>query len=164
MLRTPDKCLEVRLQIMAEVPSIHDRIVAALARYNESYRHPSLRKLMVSDLYALFPDEAACAGAKCGWPEPWPNRDSPGVYLMLGADGVPLYVGKTWSLDARISSYFRYAIDGSRRCELRHPWKQIPMFVATIAVDDDKFFEAAGLEEYLIETLQPLDNARGIKS
>ena len=35
------------------------------------------------------------------------------------------------------------------------------MFLATIAVDEDKVFEAAGLEEYLIETLQPAENERG---
>jgi hypothetical protein len=154
----------VRLQTMNELSVIPTNILDAVKRYNEAFRHPSLRQLTVSDLYALFPDEPAGAAAKLKWPEPWPNGDSPGVYLVFGPALELLYVGKAWNLNSRVSSYFRYASDGSRRCELRHAWRHRPALIATIAVDADKFFEAAGLEEYLIETLRPLDNERGARN
>ena len=148
---------------MVEVPTIPAIVLEALGRYNETLRHPGLRRLVVSDLYALFPDEPPGINAKLKWPGPWPNGDNPGVYLMFDVRLKLLYVGKAWSLNSRVSSYFRYTNDGKRRCEMRHHWKHTPAFVATIAVDADKFFEAAGLEEYLIQTLQPIENERGVR-
>jgi hypothetical protein len=148
---------------MVEPPIVPANVLAALSRYNASFRHPSLRKLILSEFFALFPDESPGTAATLKWPDPWPNGDKPGVYLVFGSGLELLYVGKAWNLNSRVSSYFRYASDGSRRCELRHPRTHRPALVATIAVDEDKFFEAAGLEEYLIETLRPLDNARGAR-
>jgi hypothetical protein len=148
---------------MSTLPKQPKDVLAALRRYDDTIRHPALRRLDISDLYALFPDEPSAVGARLKWPNPWPNADSPGVYLIFGTGTELLYVGRAWNLNSRVSSYFRYASDGSGRCELRDEWQHRPAFVATIAVDDDKFFEAAGLEEYLIEALQPVENDRGIR-
>jgi hypothetical protein len=141
---------------------VPDRVNDELDYYHRTFRNASLQPLVVSDLYALFPDEAFSKNTKLHWPDKWPNADNAGVYLIFGEQLELLYVGKASNIDTRVSSYFRYTSDGTRRCEIKDSWKARPAFVATIAVDDDKTFEAAALEEYLITKLQPKENTRGV--
>lgn len=143
---------------------IPDSVHEAIRFYNADFRHPKLKPLAVSDLYALFPDELSVPHTGPKWPDPWPNADGPGVYLVFARNMELVYVGKsTSSLNVRVSSYFRYSRDGTRRCELKWEWRHTPCYIAIIAVDKDKFFEASALEEYLIDRMQPLENQRGIR-
>jgi len=140
-----------------------------LDRYSRSYRHPKLPALQLSDVYALFPANYARLpkGVTAGWPDKWPNADSPGVYLILDRQLNISYIGKASmgsTLGARLSSYFAYAKDGSERCRIVHDsWDIQPEFVATIAMPSRMAFEAAALEEYLIDRLQPPENAKGLR-
>ena len=48
-------------------------------------------------------------------------------------------------------------------CKIKGTWKkEEPFFVATVPVPDDTPFEAAALEEYLIQKFGPPDNTRGV--
>jgi hypothetical protein len=144
-----------------------ERVRELVQRYNNTYHHPSLRPLALSDIYSLFPDTKNPTSVTLGWPATWPCAGDPGVYLIFDCDMSLLYVGKAslnHTLGGRLSSYFQYARDGSRGCEVLGTWSARPVFVVTIAVDSDKAFEAPALEEYLIGELQPPDNTRGIRT
>lgn len=82
--------------------------------------------------------------ASLGWPGPWPHTGNPGVYLIFGSGMQLLYVGKATRLD----TYFRPAGDDGDACRIHRAdewWRARPEFVATIACDVDKGFEAPAL-------------------
>jgi excinuclease UvrABC nuclease subunit len=119
----------------------------------------------LSGVYALFPDEPQTVEAEGGWSDKWPQSDEAGVYLVFGGSGRLLYIGKAsmnQSIGNRLSFYF-----GSDRvdktCTIVHEgrWKERPMYIATVAVPREMRFEAPALEEYLIASLGPCDNANG---
>ena len=79
----------------------------------------------------------------------------PGVYLMKGADGAVLYVGKAASLRNRVRSYFQAPAGKERR--VRAMVKRIEdfEFIVTESVQ-----EALLLENLLIKQRKPFFNAR----
>jgi len=79
--------------------------------------------------------------------------ETPGVYLMKGARGKLLYVGKAGNLRRRVSSYFQKAHDGKTE-KLVTEIKKID-FKKT-----DTVIEALILEAELIKTLAPPYNIR----
>ena len=84
------------------------------------------------------------------------------VYFVFAKDGQLLYVGKAWHVGSRLGAYFDF--DENKRCRLiGRKWSREPAYVATIAPPEGMSFEAAGLEEYFIEVLnpRPTDNIRG---
>lgn len=81
----------------------------------------------------------------------FPNK--PGVYLMHGADGNIIYVGKAKSLKKRVSSYFRHAGFASPR--LRKLVDSI-RDISTIRTESE--VEALILENKLIKLYQPFYN------
>ena len=124
-----------------------EKINELLHRYHVTYRHPTLRPLVLSEIYSLHP-ETIDAAKSLQWPAIWPGCGDPGVYLILDAEMNLLYVGKasmSHNLAGRLSKYFQYAKDDSRRCHVLHVWSATPTFVLTIAVDADKEFEAPAL-------------------
>ena len=40
-------------------------------------------------IYALYPKEE-----EYGWPQPWPNPDSAGIYIFLDSNKTIVYIGK----------------------------------------------------------------------
>lgn len=120
------------------------------------WRHPDLPPLKVGEPYALFPDKAS-ADVKLHWNEKWPNSDDPGVYLIFSVSGLLLYVGKSWTLGGRLAAYF----GGRSDCRIKGNWKEDPQYVVTVAVPANRRWEAAGLEEFLIERLRPCNNTVG---
>jgi hypothetical protein len=139
-------------------------IEKALDFYNMEYRNPKLRKLTLSVLYSLHPDRSETSSSDLKWPaDKWPDVDKPGVYLVLDQEKKVLYVGKASlgrTIGSRLLTHFQYAKDGSKSCVPVGAWSRPPSYVITIGVD--KAFEAPSLEEYLIKTLRPSDNALGM--
>ena len=138
--------------------------------YMAHYRHPNLPRLEVSLPYDLFPNEHEGLQAKFSgrWPKHnWPDCDCKGVYLILDCKLSVIYIGKASmhnTLGYRLSGYFAYTNDGTGRCRIVHSdWGVRPEFVATIAVPERMGFEAAALEEFLIDRLQPRENTHGIE-
>src|SRR5579871_5591265 len=81
--------------------------------------------------------------------------DAPGVYMLLGADGRALYIGKAVSLRNRVRSYFQDSANHAPRTvalvERVHD-------VTTIVVNNE--IEALILEANLIKRHQPQFNVR----
>ena len=127
------------------------------------YRTERVPPITVSEAYALFPDENQ-PGAGPKWPDPWPNGNQQGVYLILDRDQRVLYIGKASmgnTMDSRLDSYFGYTDE--RLCKILGSWRERPKHVVTLAVPPGHGYEAVGLEEFLIDRLQPPENSQGIK-
>jgi excinuclease ABC subunit C len=81
--------------------------------------------------------------------------DGPGVYLMKGADGEVLYVGKAKQLRSRVRSYFRADPGSSPRTVLL---RRLIEDIDTIVVADEA--ESLLLENNLIKEHRPRFNVR----
>lgn len=147
--------------------STFEDLKSSLARYSAEFRHPSLRQLLVSGIYDLFPETGTPTNvpAESKWPDPWPNAESAGVYAMLDENLFVRYVGKASmksSIGRRLSSYFIYEDRANnKRCKLSHPegWLAHPRFVVSVPVSLS--FESPSIEEFLILQLLPPENLQG---
>jgi excinuclease ABC subunit C len=81
--------------------------------------------------------------------------DKPGVYVMHGADGNAIYIGKAKSLKKRVASYFRHEAFASPR--LARLVSEITD-ISTIRTESDA--EAMVLESRLIKLYQPFFNVK----
>lgn len=133
------------------------RAFQAVEHYDKTYRHPALRRLEVSGLYALHPEEPGSLSAEYRWPhDPWPLHDRPGVYLIFDRLLDLRYIGRAHVIGRRLADYFATAADGS--CRLRHStWRSAPSYLMAVAVE--RTFEAGALEEFLIGKLDPAENS-----
>ena len=135
----------------------------ALQEYCGKFRRADLPDLRLSGIYDLFPNEFRSSGVESSWPDKWPNSEEAGVYFIFGLGGSLLYVGKASMSDCiggRLSNYFG-ADKATGQCRVRHEWSTGPRYVATLAVAQNMPFEAAALEEFLIQRLPTTDNTRG---
>ena len=116
---------------------------------------------MLSDWYALFPDEPEAAGAAFKWPAKFPNTGKPGIYFIFDAQQSLLYVGMTTrDLNSRLGCYFGYESGWGSGCKIKDmqpTWKTRPCFVRTVAVQSLE--EAPFLEKFLIQALRPPENS-----
>ena len=72
-------------------------------------------------IYALYPKE------EYGWPQPWPNPDSAGIYIFLDSNKTIVYIGTASQMGARLDHYFGYGENG--KCILKDKRVEIfPMF------------------------------------
>jgi hypothetical protein len=143
-----------------------EQVEQAIKQYQATYRREGFPALTVGGLYALFPDEAENVDVAHQWDDSWPNSDEAGVYLIFGANGRLLYIGKASMnhyIGGRLSNHFgRDKLTKGCRVFHQDGWSERPMYIATVAVPHHMKFEASALEEYLIEHLRPSDNLRGI--
>lgn len=116
-------------------------------------------------MYALFPEEGSLpAEVTEKWPDNYPHYWRNGIYVVYGAGGEHLYVGKASHnvIGRRLDSYFAYDLQDEARKQCRvldAGWE--PKFIVTVAVPDQMPFEASALEEYLIRELNPTTNQVG---
>ncbi len=135
-----------------------DQVRRCLEDYEANFRRPGLPAPELKGMYALFPEEGVPESVQSRWNDPYPNADHEGVYLIFGRTGVLLFVGKA-SLGASIGGRLGTLFAGKNECRLLSAdWTERPTYVATVAVPDGMGFEAAALEEYLIQHLNPRDN------
>jgi len=86
--------------------------------------------------------------------DPSEYPESPGCYLMYGADGGLLYVGKAVNLRRRLASYFRKSATAHRKAEMIRRIRAIAIFL----VRNER--EALVLESNLIRCHAPSYNSR----
>ncbi len=138
-------------------------IQRAVDDYSRKYRRPGMAPIKVGQPYCLFPERLGSLRIELSgkWPESWPDGARKGVYLVLNRRTKVAYVGKasmSSAMGSRLSAWF----PGRASCKIKGTWKEEPFFVATVPVPDDTPFEAAALEEYLIQKFGPPDNTRGV--
>jgi len=137
----------------------HADALAAIERYERTYRSSSLAALRRSEVYDLFPDNG-----QYGWPEPWPFTDDAGVYIVMDSALEVLYVGTSARLGWRLSEYFVYQNRTTGPCKVKDSdWVRPPRYVFCIAVPEQFKCEAPALECFLIQELNPPNNRRGLK-
>ena len=134
-----------------------------LDNYKKQYRRSNFPDLKLSALYALRPDEALAVASD--WDKEWPNSNHAGVYFIFDSSYRLLYVGKASMKNCigdRLSAHFPND-KATKTCRIVGWYKQEqPMYVATVAIPHDIKFEAAALEEYLIDRFNPIYNFQGI--
>ncbi len=127
-----------------------DDVRAKIEEYQNRY---GLRQTQISELYDLKEDWKA--------DKSWYLAEAKGVYAILDDQEELLYIGKASlgsSLGARLSFWFVGSAEGGVPVP-SHNWSRPPRFVLTVAVEYS--YEAPSLEEFLIKSLQPIDNAQG---
>ncbi len=106
----------------------------------------------LSDRYALNAD---------GPDKEFPEAKATGCYFIFDTEDRLLYIGKASlksTIGRRLSTYFRWGVGGLK---LQHSgWSEgkEPTFVRAVSVAEP--YQAASLEEYLIDRLQPSQNTR----
>ncbi|MGO9084187.1 MAG: hypothetical protein ACLQBK_03100 [Candidatus Sulfotelmatobacter sp.] len=127
----------------------------ALENYKTNYRRSDVPELEISGRYILFPNTAEAGKPSC-WPAEYEHSKRVGVYVICGGSGRVLYVGRSWFVGRRLFDYFGCGAEP----DVSMKWTEKPMFVVTVAVPQTMEWEAAGLEELLIDHLHPPDNTR----
>ena len=83
--------------------------------------------------------------------------DAPGVYIFLGVDKEPLYIGKATSLRSRVRSYFDNGISSTRGS---HIAGMVEMATTIDFIETDSVLEALILEANLIKKYRPHYNTK----
>jgi len=141
------------MERLVEQSPDQNRLSDALAKYNAKYHiAPAFR---ISERYDLNRQ----------WNETLPDARDTGCYIFYDADMRLLYIGKSSlrnTLGSRVSSYFGNDPVSGGALPKHEGWTLPPAYLQTIKVNFA--YEAPSLEEYLIETLQPCNNTRGLKA
>ena len=90
-----------------------------------------------------------------------PNADKQGCYFIFDEIERLLYVGKASlrnTIGRRVSTYFYSDSPGASVTFQHDGWTAKPSFIRTLPVQHP--YEAASLEEYLIDCLAPIDNTQ----
>lgn len=125
----------------------YNALKLAVDEFNNNYPRPQLN-LVLNPL------------APVNTMEMWQNADKKGVYFLFDSDSRLQYIGKASfnsSIGYRIGTRF-----SSKDCRCLDDRFSSVSMLATIALPDERAFEAAAIEEYLISRLQPPLNSVGI--
>jgi hypothetical protein len=139
--RRAHKRKELRMteETMSEIGA---RLSDLVRFYCEKLRNPALPPFVVYNPHTMTSWYAT------------PESSKQGCYVFYSENGQVLYVGKaslSASMGSRLASH-------DRRIP-RSPWRERAALVQFVAVTEP--FEAASLEEFLIERLHPTGNIRG---
>ena len=104
-------------------------------------------------IYALYPKE------EYGWPQPWPNPDSAGIYAFLDSNKTIVYIGKASQMGARLSHYFGYGENA--KCILKDKRIDDISYVQCYSCSQEEPYACLSLEEYLISEMNPKYNKIG---
>ena len=104
-------------------------------------------------IYALYPKE------EYGWPQPWPNPDSAGIYIFLDSNKTIVYIGKASQMGARLSHYFGYGENA--KCILKDKRVDDISYVQCYSCSQEEPYACLSLEEYLISEMNPKYNKIG---
>ena len=104
-------------------------------------------------IYALYPKE------EYGWPQPWPNPDSAGIYIFLDSNKTIVYIGKASQMGARLSHYFGYGENA--KCILKDKRIDDISYVQCYSCSPEEPYACLSLEEYLISEMNPKYNKIG---
>ena len=105
-------------------------------------------------IYALYPKEE-----EYGWPQPWPNPDSAGIYIFLDSNKTIVYIGKASQMGARLSHYFGYGENA--KCILKDKRIDDISYVQCYSCSPEEPYACLSLEEYLISEMNPKYNKIG---
>ena len=105
-------------------------------------------------IYALYPKEE-----EYGWPQPWPNPDSAGIYIFLDSNKTIVYIGKASQMGARLSHYFGYGENA--KCILKDKRIDDISYVQCYSCSQEEPYACLSLEEYLISEMNPKYNKIG---
>jgi len=105
--------------------------------YSQICRHPESPPLKLGLPYALLPSSDMPSTKLSGrWPNPWPDGNEGGVYLVLDDDLCLLYVGKASMkshIGSRLSKHFREGLSG---CVVAENWRTAPKYIATLPIKE----------------------------
>ena len=105
-------------------------------------------------IYALYPKEE-----EYGWPQPWPNPDSAGIYIFLDSNKTIVYIGKASQMGSRLSHYFGYGENA--KCILKDKRIDDISYVQCYSCSPEEPYACLSLEEYLISEMNPKYNKIG---
>ncbi len=125
-----------------------ERLSAALDELNARYPRPGIDPLVLSEAYDV----------KTDWVKYYPGVGKPGAYALFDEKWRLLKVGKSsGDLGIRLGSYFRHDGQGAGQFARPSPWKSDTdaRFIVAIELPPGHAFEAAAIEEFLIDRLSP---------
>jgi len=132
--------------------------------YSRVFRNQSIPPIEESRIYSLYGTPLGGIEPDIYWPEDWPLGDRRGIYAIFSNE-VLLYIGKASAQDIgyRLYDYFKKGANGECVTNKNHTWTSEPTHIVTWAVPDNLFFEASGLEEFLIDSFSDElpDNTQG---
>ena len=109
-----------------------------------------------SGIYSLFPQEG-----EYGWPAPWGNGSSPGVYILLNSNEEVIYIGEAVTIGKRLVDYFRYDENNNNDCMIKDVSKKDSKYVVSFALTKEEQYMRYSLEQFLIGELNPPLNKHG---
>ncbi|MDX8558684.1 GIY-YIG nuclease family protein [Elizabethkingia sp. HX CGY] len=134
-----------------------NEVLSFVKTYSIEYRNPNLPDFEISQIYDLFPERNSF-DENINWPAEYFHNGRYGIYLILNIEYDVIYIGKAKNIGKRLGAYFGTNKE-DKTCLIKHTnWSSNPKYLCTIAVDDEIWFEALSLEEYLIWNTQPIDN------
>lgn len=128
---------------------------SVLHEFNKKYPRPNLPPLTVSSVYNI----------EKMYHEPYPNSDSPGVYIICHRNGTILRIGKAScgsTLTTRLNAYFKWNETGEHGIH-KHVGYDHAKLIYTIGLPRARAFEVPSVEEYLIRELEIPYNRVGRK-
>jgi len=121
-----------------------------LIAFNDEFPRPDHPTLVLSEPYDFKGDGQ----------ESWPNSALPGVYVITDEEEKLLYIGKascTRNLGQRLGAHFT---GSPPETKCNEGWSGF-RFLRTIAVEQERHFEAPAIEEFLIFKLKTEFNVAG---